>query len=61
MAVVNGETAPQVAWKAGTRHRVRLINITPSDVFSVALETNEGPATWQPLTRDGAAGSRGRT
>ena len=54
VTVVNGETAPQVAWKAGTRHRVRLINITPSDVFSVALQTNDGPVTWLPLTKDGA-------
>jgi manganese oxidase len=54
VTVVNGHSAPQVAWKAGTRHRVRLINITPSDVFSVALQTNDGPVTWLPLTKDGA-------
>ena len=27
--VLNGEREPQFAWKAGMRHRVRLINITP--------------------------------
>jgi FtsP/CotA-like multicopper oxidase with cupredoxin domain len=53
-ALLNGETTPQVRWRAGVRHRVRLINITPSDVFSVTLQTNEGPLTWQPLTKDGA-------
>jgi FtsP/CotA-like multicopper oxidase with cupredoxin domain len=53
-AVLNGEREPQVVWKAGTRHRIRLINITPSDLFSVSLQTNEGPVTWRPLTKDGA-------
>ena len=27
--VLNGEPAPRFVWKAGERHRVRLINITP--------------------------------
>jgi len=53
-AVLNGATRPQVAWKAGTRHRVRLINITPSDIFSITLQSNEGPVSRQPLTKDGA-------
>ena len=53
-AVLNGQRGPQVMWKAGQRHRVRLINITPSDIFSVTLQTNEGPVTWRPLTKDGA-------
>jgi FtsP/CotA-like multicopper oxidase with cupredoxin domain len=53
-AVLNGATRPQVSWKAGTRHRVRLINITPSDIFSITLQSNEGPVGWQPLTKDGA-------
>jgi FtsP/CotA-like multicopper oxidase with cupredoxin domain len=53
-AVLNGLRDPQVMWKAGERHRVRLINITPSDIFSVTLQTNEGPVTWRPLTKDGA-------
>ena len=53
-AVINGANSPELIWKAGVRHRVRLINITPSDVFSVTLQTNDGPLTWQPLTKDGA-------
>jgi FtsP/CotA-like multicopper oxidase with cupredoxin domain len=52
--VLNGQREPQVAWQAGARHRVRLINITPGDTFSVTLQTNEGPVTWRPLTKDGA-------
>ncbi len=52
--VINGANSPQLVWKAGTRHRVRLINISPSDVFAVTLATNDGPLTWQPLTKDGA-------
>jgi len=53
-AVLNGHRSPQVMWKAGQRHRVRLINITPSDIFTVTLQTNDGPVTWRPLTKDGA-------
>jgi FtsP/CotA-like multicopper oxidase with cupredoxin domain len=52
--VLNGERAPRFVWKAGQRHRVRLINITPDDIFSVALQTADGPVMWQPLTKDGA-------
>jgi FtsP/CotA-like multicopper oxidase with cupredoxin domain len=52
--VVNGARAPEAVWKAGTRHRVRLINITPDDIFSVTLQTSQGPARWTPLTKDGA-------
>jgi manganese oxidase len=52
--VINGMTDANLVWKAGVRHRVRLINITPDDVFTVSLETGDGPVTWQPLTKDGA-------
>ena len=59
--VVNGVRAPELRWKAGRRHRVRLINITPDDILSVSLQTGQGPAQWTPLTKDGApvpAGAR---
>jgi FtsP/CotA-like multicopper oxidase with cupredoxin domain len=52
--VVNGLQSPEFVWKAGTRHRVRLINITPGDIFSVSLQTSQGPVQWTPLTKDGA-------
>lgn len=52
--VVNGERAPRLLWKAGVRHRVRLINITPDDIFIVTLQTAEGPAAWKPIAKDGA-------
>ena len=52
--VINGERAPRFVWKAGARHRVRLINITPDDIFSVALQTSEGPLQWTPVAKDGA-------
>jgi FtsP/CotA-like multicopper oxidase with cupredoxin domain len=54
-AVLNGELRPQAAWKAGVRHRIRLINITPNDIFSVSVQTKEGPVTWKPVAKDGAA------
>jgi FtsP/CotA-like multicopper oxidase with cupredoxin domain len=53
-AVLNGQRAAQVVWTAGARHRVRLINITPSDIFAVTLQTSDGPVDWLPLTKDGA-------
>ena len=53
-AVLNGVNQPKSAWKAGVRHRVRLINITPSDILTVTLQSSDGPVTWKPLTKDGA-------
>jgi nucleotide-binding universal stress UspA family protein len=53
--VLNGERAPRFVWKAGTPHRIRLVNITPDDIFTVSLQTADGPAAWKPLTKDGAA------
>jgi FtsP/CotA-like multicopper oxidase with cupredoxin domain len=53
-AVLNGDRAPQFVWAAGVRHRIRLINITPGDIFSVSLQTPDGPVSWKPLTKDGA-------
>jgi FtsP/CotA-like multicopper oxidase with cupredoxin domain len=52
--VLNGESAPRYVWRAGQRHRVRLINITPDDILTVALETAQGLTTWRPVTKDGA-------
>ena len=52
--VVNGVRDPQVTLKAGAVHRLRLINITPDDIFVVSLAGRDGPATWRPLTKDGA-------
>src|SRR6185369_91153 len=52
--VLNGERAPRFSWKAGATHRVRLINITPDDIFNVSLETGNGLAQWTPIAKDGA-------
>jgi manganese oxidase len=53
--VLNGSRDQGSVWKAGSRHRVRLINITPDDTLVASLETTEAPVTWRPLTKDGAA------
>ncbi|MCC7125175.1 MAG: multicopper oxidase domain-containing protein [Acidobacteria bacterium] len=53
-AVINGERAPRLVLKAGTRHRVRLINITPDDILSVSLQSARGVAEWTPIAKDGA-------
>ena len=51
--VINGERAPRFVWKAGTRHRVRVINITPDDIFSVVLQSSEGLVQWRAIAKDG--------
>jgi FtsP/CotA-like multicopper oxidase with cupredoxin domain len=52
--VLNGVPSPQFVWKAGQRHRVRLINITPDDILSVSVQTPQGATTWTPVAKDGA-------
>jgi FtsP/CotA-like multicopper oxidase with cupredoxin domain len=54
-AVIDGEREPHWSWAPKTRHRVRLINIAPDDIWSVSLTAADGPVTWRPLTKDGAA------
>jgi FtsP/CotA-like multicopper oxidase with cupredoxin domain len=53
-AVINGERAPRWIWGTGTRHRIRVINITPDDVLQVSLVAREAVVSWVPLTKDGA-------
>ena len=53
-AVLNGEREPLFVWKAGARHRLRFINITPGDIFVTSLGTSDAPVSWRPLTKDGA-------
>jgi FtsP/CotA-like multicopper oxidase with cupredoxin domain len=53
-AVVNGERKPVFVWKAGAKHRVRVIHITPDDIFVVWLRTSDGPVNWRPLMKDAA-------
>jgi FtsP/CotA-like multicopper oxidase with cupredoxin domain len=53
--VLNGERAPRFVWKAGQRHHVRIVNITPDDIFAVSLQASDGPVTWTPSRKDGAA------
>ena len=52
--VVNGERAPRWVWRAGARHRVRLINITPDDILSRVAAQGRRAVMWRPLTKDGA-------
>jgi len=52
--VINGEKAPAFVWKSGTRHRVRLMNITPDDILVVTMQTSKGPIAWIQVAKDGA-------
>jgi FtsP/CotA-like multicopper oxidase with cupredoxin domain len=51
---INDARQPAFVFKAGTRHRIRLINITPDETVTVTLQTKAGPVNWRPLTKDGA-------
>jgi FtsP/CotA-like multicopper oxidase with cupredoxin domain len=59
-AVINGDREPKFHWKAGARHRIRFINITPGDIFVASLGTAQGPVNWRPITKDGAPVPEGR-
>jgi FtsP/CotA-like multicopper oxidase with cupredoxin domain len=52
--VMNGSREPLLVWKAGMRHRVRLINITPDDILVTSLGKADSTVQWVPLTKDGA-------
>jgi FtsP/CotA-like multicopper oxidase with cupredoxin domain len=52
--VINGDRSPRMAWSAGTRHRLRLANITPGDTVVVSLRTRTGAINWRPLAKDAA-------
>ncbi len=54
-AVLNGQRAPRFVWAAGQRHRVRIVNITPDNLFDVSLHTAGGVAQWMLIAKDGAA------
>jgi FtsP/CotA-like multicopper oxidase with cupredoxin domain len=54
-AAINGERALQTVWRAGSRHRVRLVNITPNDTVTVSLRTAAAPVEWRAVAKDGAA------
>jgi manganese oxidase len=52
--VINDARQPAFVFKSGSRHRLRLINITPDETVAVTLRTSAGPVNWRPLTKDGA-------
>jgi FtsP/CotA-like multicopper oxidase with cupredoxin domain len=58
--VVNNEPALRTTMKAGTTHRIRLINITPDDTVSAVLVRGGEPVMWKPLTKDGVPAPAGR-
>jgi hypothetical protein len=50
--VVNGKNRPALLLRPDTRHRLRLVNITPDDILTVSLTTSQGPLAWRPLAKD---------
>jgi manganese oxidase len=53
-ALLNGTRESISVWKAGATHRIRFINITPSEIYVASLSNAEGPVAWRPLSKDGA-------
>ena len=53
--VLNGERSPRWTWRAGRRHRVRVINITPDDILIVSVTKGDGLLEWRPVAKDAAA------
>ena len=58
-AVLNGQRSPRLVWSAGRRHRLRLVNITPDDIFAVSLHTAAGLAAMD-ADRQGRRGAARR-
>lgn len=53
---INGSTAPApIELRAGVPHRLRIINISPSEPRGVELLAGETPLTWRAVAKDGAA------
>ena len=52
--ILNGSRYQRFSWKAGARHRLRFINITPGDVFVTSLAKADGPVQWRLLSKDAA-------
>jgi hypothetical protein len=52
---VNGATTvTPIELRAGVPHRLRLINISPTETRAVELLAGTAPASWRPVAKDGA-------
>jgi manganese oxidase len=53
---VNGKVEqPTLDLRAGTRYRLRFINIHPAGVVNLTLTSESRPLLWHPIAKDGAA------
>jgi len=53
--LLNGRSEPALLhWRAGQKHRTRLINITTAHTGLVSLSGPGGVAQWRALAKDGA-------
>ena len=52
---VNGSSTPRaIELRAGTRHRLRVINISPMETRLLELLAGTALSTWRPVAKDGA-------
>jgi len=53
--MVNGDsTLSPMTWRAGSRHRLRFINIGPAGVIRATLFAGPDTSTWRAVAKDGA-------
>jgi FtsP/CotA-like multicopper oxidase with cupredoxin domain len=52
--LLNGSTAPTFDLAANKRHRIRLINISPSVPLTFSVLADSLPVRWRALAKDGA-------
>ena len=55
--LLNGVAKPgPMKFKAGTKYRLRLVNITAIDpLLRVSVEYNDKPVSWKAIAKDGAS------
>jgi FtsP/CotA-like multicopper oxidase with cupredoxin domain len=54
-ALVNGDSAlPPMTWRAGSRHRIRLVNIGAAEELTAVIKLDSTTVTWIPVAKDGA-------
>jgi len=53
--LVNGDSSQApMTWRAGSRHRLRFINIGPAGVIRATLSSGADTSTWRAVAKDGA-------
>jgi FtsP/CotA-like multicopper oxidase with cupredoxin domain len=52
--LLNGSSSPVMELQAGQKHRIRLINISPTIPLTFQLLADSAPVAWRAIAKDGA-------